>query len=1042
MKIAEISPVTLKDVSNTELLSLHRRLHQLWGEHFEGNTKESAGGLTREDLTNAHQFVREEMERREMGHDSPLGSSRSKSAQLGWVPAKEGSLPDEIIVVPQFVSIVGSMAKGFEGDDLDVLLRTEKVGENKLTIWSDSVHLPLRKVLDPKKTGIIHWIANPQGPHSTSIPLYDLVMRRAKQAKLAEGLYLVEPHAEMIWSGGKTAIVKSRRFEVEGKRYILVSDGPGGKAWGKIELHPPKVITLDDFEKLRDQHLVTEAERLEWWKGYDKLYFYNIKYFVPFDQPKKVKVPRGVQTFIRDVELAAGWSSAEIKIDLGCGKSKPAGYIGLDNRAFPGVDILYDLELGLPFCDGYADEIRAHHVLEHLSYPRDIMYEIWRVLKLGGTLEFEVPSSRGEGAFAHPGHRSWWNKLSFLFYCDDRLRDEIGFGGKFEVMELEDVEKGSAVYTRGRLRAVANTTQPGAPKLAVGPWYAGPLPKPAMKLYTEFFSAGELWKRWAAQRIEHGLAVEEKLNGFRTLVQKRGDQVRIEFEDSRKDRAKQFPDLVEALKKVEGDFILDGNLGVIEDSKPWPRIRLMTLTSKQPQIPESASVVFTAFDVLHWKEDLTGSPLGERRRKLEVLVRSARDKRLAVSQQETVKTKAKLEKAVKKLGGLPGSEGVVVKTLDAVYPAGAATSEWAKVKHMVEIKAWVLEVKSGKAGTRQFRGGLLLGEAGYKNVVDFQDRQVVDLGYSFNASFTAKTGDVVTFEVEEVILQENGDLAWLGAKPVDIDRSRQQPYFAGQVVNLARRGHILQDGRSSKSKTQSSKLGIGEEGETRSEKAAKFWREHWHESFPKSGKGQFVYQHHWRGLSEDEAKAEEKTLLDTEHSVHGDLRCSFDGALWGLSVFLGKTADLRGGRDLENLPADDALQGAFKLHQPKAWLTVARKKPFIVEPGGPGSTAKTWSAFFEVDHGSYEIGVWREHFFELFLHGKKLKGRYMIQYAQQESRRYWQIAKPDDQTPYAEKHEKEAIIEELKRKGQRWLVWAKPGQRPELIDVEEQGDAS
>ncbi len=1027
MKVAEISPVTLKDATDEEVLSLHRRLHQLWSKQFAGNTKESADGLTREDLVNAHRFVVEEMERRKMQHDSPLAVGRGVNL-LGEV-----ELPERIMVVPQFVSLVGSSVTGDDGNDVDILLRTER-DNGKMALWADNVFLPLRKVLDPGKEGYLHFITNPQGPHAEAIPLYDLMLVRAEKKELAMGLYLVEAHAEMIWSGEKTAIVKSRRFGVQGKRYILVSDGRNGKAWGEIELGKPRVIGLDDFEKLRDQHKVSEAERLEWWPDYDKLYFYNIKRFRPFDQPKKVRIPRGVQTFVRDVELAVG---ERVRIDLGCGRNKPAGYIGVDMREFPGVDIVYDLELGLPFPADYADEVRAHHVLEHLSSPLGIMWEIWRVLRPGGTLEFEVPSSRGEGAFAHPGHKSWWNKTSFYFYCEDQLREEIGFSGKFEVVELEDVESGDTVYTRGRLRAVE--VVPRA-QLAVSPWYTGPLPKPAMKLYTEFFSADELWKRWAAQRIERGLAVEEKLNGFRVVAQKRDGQVRVEFEDSRKDRAKQFPGLVKVLEKVEGDFILDGNLGVVENGKPWPRIRLMTLTSERPKIPEGALVVYTAFDVLYWREDLTGSPLSQRRRKLEMLVRSAKDKRLRVSRQKTVRSRTALEKAVKKLGGLAGSEGVVVKTLDAAYPAGAATSEWAKVKHMVEIKAWVLEVKSGKKGTRQFRGGLLLGEADYRNVIKFRDRQVVDLGFSFNSPFGAKVGDVVTFEVEEIILQADGSLAWLGAKPVDVDRSRKQPYFAQQVVNLARRGHVLQDARSSKLKGQSSKLGkqelgIGEEGETRGERAAKFWREHWQESFPKSGKGQFVYQHHWRGLSEDEAKVAEEELLDTKHSVHGDLRCGFDRALWGFSVFLGETADLRGGRDLGSLPADDALQGAFKLHQPREWLTVARKKPFIVEPGGPGSTSKTWSKFFEVDHGEYEIGVWREHFFEIFLHGKKLKGRYMIQYAQQGGRRYWQIAKPEDQTPYADKHQKEVVIEELRKKGQRWLVWAKPGQRPKLIDV-------
>nr|MBC8446017.1 hypothetical protein [Chloroflexota bacterium] len=339
MKIAEISPVTLKDISDEELLSLHRRLHQLWGKHFEGNTKESAGNMTREDLTSAHQFVREEMERRDMKHDSPLGDFGRLA--LGLPDGVE--LPGQIMVVPQFVSLVGSSVTGDDGDDVDVLLRTEEK-DGKLTLWGDNVHLPLRKVLDPEKLGYLHFIANPQGPHADALPLYDLMLVRAERAELTEGLYLVEPHAKMVWTGKKQSIVKSRKFDVESKRYVLVGDG---LAYGYIQLDEAIEIDLDEFREIRADHRITEEERKEWWPDYDKLYLYGIKAFDKFKTPRKVKVPCGVQTFIKDVKLAGAGGS--IKIDLGCGKNKPAGYIGLDNRAFPGVDILYDLELGLPF---------------------------------------------------------------------------------------------------------------------------------------------------------------------------------------------------------------------------------------------------------------------------------------------------------------------------------------------------------------------------------------------------------------------------------------------------------------------------------------------------------------------------------------------------------------------------------------------------------------------------------------------------------------------------------------------------------------------
>jgi len=211
--------------------------------------------------------------------------------------------------------------------------------------------------------------------------------------------------------------------------------------------------------------------------------------------------------------------------------------------------------------------------------------------------------------------------------------------------------------------------------------------------------------------------------------------------------------------------------------------------------------------------------------------------------------------------------------------------------------------------------------------------------------------------------------------------------------------------------------------------------------YPPDGKGRFVYHHHWRGLSEEETKLDENELLKTDHSLHGDLRFEADGELWGFSVFLGTTEDNRkaGGDRLVALPPDDNLQGQFKLSMPKAWLNVGVGKPMVTEPGEVGATSEKYSKFFAIDHGTYEIGVWREHMLELFLHGEKLKGRFLIEYAPVAGgRRVWLIDKPEDQTSYAEKRELADVISELKKKGQRWLIWRNPkeGGKPQKINVQ------
>jgi phosphoribosyl 1,2-cyclic phosphate phosphodiesterase len=245
--------------------------------------------------------------------------------------------------------------------------------------------------------------------------------------------------------------------------------------------------------------------------------------------------------------------------------------------------------------------------------------------------------------------------------------------------------------------------------------------------------------------------------------------------------------------------------------------------------------------------------------------------------------------------------------------------------------------------------------------------------------------------------------------------------------------------------------GVKEEGGTRSEAALDYWENNWWKAYPESGKGKFIYHHHWRGLDkEDTDKSDDWFMDNTDKSIHGDLR--FEGRndnLFGFTVFLGST------RDNRTLPEKDKLinlsknkgkeknlQGTWKLPQPKGWVEVAKDKPLISEPRGVGATEEKYAKFFAPDSGTFEMGVWREHFFELFLKGKDLNGRMLIQYAPIAGRRIWIIDFPEDQTPYAETHDLEKIKAELKKKGQKHLIWAKPGEKPELITISENEDLS
>ena len=110
------------------------------------------------------------------------------------------------------------------------------------------------------------------------------------------GLYLVSPHAKLMWSEEKDLIVKTRRFEEHiGEPLYLIEDR---LCYGVIRLKKPYEISVEEFKRLRDRHQITDEEYKKWgWTG-KKLYAYEVEILEKYDPPRPVSVPKGVQVFV------------------------------------------------------------------------------------------------------------------------------------------------------------------------------------------------------------------------------------------------------------------------------------------------------------------------------------------------------------------------------------------------------------------------------------------------------------------------------------------------------------------------------------------------------------------------------------------------------------------------------------------------------------------------------------------------------------------------------------------------------------------------
>ena len=109
-----------------------------------------------------------------------------------------------------------------------------------------------------------------------------------------------------------------------------------------------------------------------------------------------------------------------LRLDLGCGTRKKEGFLGVDIREFPGVDVVADLTQPWPWRNGTVAEVFCSHFVEHLDARERIHFanELHRILMPGGSATLVTPhwaSTRAYGDLTHkwpPVAESWYPHLN------------------------------------------------------------------------------------------------------------------------------------------------------------------------------------------------------------------------------------------------------------------------------------------------------------------------------------------------------------------------------------------------------------------------------------------------------------------------------------------------------------------------------------------------------------------------------------------------------------------------------------------------------
>lgn len=223
-----------------------------------------------------------------------------------------------------------------------------------------------------------------------------------------------------------------------------------------------------------------------------------------------------------------------------------------------------------------------------------------------------------------------------------------------------------------------------------------------------------------------GRAFEIKWDGYRLQALKEGDSVRILFGRSANDVTEEFPEFVEAVRRIPVDCIIDGEAIVLRDG--WPHFQDFQNRMGLTKAERAERLRFVAFDVLQFGQiDATTAPYTERRKALEALVEAAAPT-VFVGPSST--DGAKMWQFVLD----HNLEGLIAKPLNSRYMPGQRGT-WMKIKRMVTEEFVVVGYTPANEGKRAgWFGALVVAEPSGDNLracgavgTGFNDDQLADL---------------------------------------------------------------------------------------------------------------------------------------------------------------------------------------------------------------------------------------------------------------------------------------------------------------------------
>lgn len=309
----------------------------------------------------------------------------------------------------------------------------------------------------------------------------------------------------------------------------------------------------------------------------------------------------------------------------------------------------------------------------------------------------------------------------------------------------------------------------------------------------EYFNPDDAWEYFIKYGVENEgkVRAELKIDGWRCILsQDKNKNSLIYFEDSKENRSKVLPSIVEELKTLHSEgIILDAELMELSKNNTWlSRHDLMKWSQAKDPGPDDNVRIFV-FDILYYGKDLHNLPLSERVKILKEVSKKFKKHFILVphfdikSKEEIVKLFKYYEENVDKLnfGRLHGIDGFMLKYYSSNYPLNGRTLSWCKLKYALEANVIVLDKVVNRAGNYNYIVGYNIPQSKKDNftpIKELNGRFYGVLGKTFNTKINAEIGQILNIaaaEYKKEIIEDKVKYTLFQARVITIKPDLKEP---------------------------------------------------------------------------------------------------------------------------------------------------------------------------------------------------------------------------------------------------------------------------